>query len=746
MNALDEVIDYLHKKIDKTNLNNPKSNIGAKLVKSSPVWKEKLDTMVLRAFQVIQMRFTRSNFTTQPGETGLTYVSTSVAKAVGPLIRRHPLTPQDQLAVGDLIIEGFVYHGFAEIETPPRFSREGYKLCVCPKWEELHMTREQVKRVIIASYAEPIPTISVPIQSIHGDNHQIHKLHQHVFDSEAAYVKAIDNLQSVAWCINERVLDTYLKTPIPYRDPDTLTKREQTQETSKRMERRFVIEKAKALNEEDKFYQAFDVDYRGRIYNIEPFLNYQSNDLAKGLLLFKEAKPITEEGEFWLAVHTAVSYNETFSINEIPEWCEVDYATYLREEGLEDISVDKMTLKDRAQWTYQNANRIIEWAETDSIQRDAEKPIVFLACCYEWDIVEKIGLTCLPVAIDGSNNGWQHLGAISKDVQTGELVGLVPVKIQKDFYVQTAKKLIDLTTAEKQANILESMPMKHIRKGISKRGSMTRAYSAGSNKISLNMYDDCESEKFHKKYNIKLADCKYFAKKLVDAIEVVCPGPLQTMKYLQDLALYEIGKYEAGGPGGSKRYIEVRNRRRELLREPEKTDEDLEEINSLSKELEEYSFGLTYGNGADYITWTTPSGFVAQYEKFTTSELKVRARINGKQIKHVLSAPTNRTDTHGFMCGISPNYIHSMDAAHMALVVAEWDGDFGAVHDSFSTHASDVGNLLKLTKKVFINMYDHDNYFNTIRQQITGGNDDIVQPELGELNIKEIEDSDYFFA
>ena len=43
-------------------------------------------------------------------------------------------------------------------------------------------------------------------------------------------------------------------------------------------------------------------------------------------------------------------------------------------------------------------------------------------------------------------------------------------------------------------------------------------------------------------------------------------------------------------------------------------------------------------------------------------------------------------------------------------------------------------------------MYDHDNYFNTIRQQITGGNDDIVQPELGELNIKEIEDSDYFFA
>ena len=48
----------------------------------------------------------------------------------------------------------------------------------------------------------------------------------------------------------------------------------------------------------------------------------------------------------------------------------------------------------------------------------------------------------LPIPIDGSNNGWQHLAAISKDKKAGELVGLVKTDIPKDFYVQTAKALI----------------------------------------------------------------------------------------------------------------------------------------------------------------------------------------------------------------------------------------------------------------------------------------------------------------
>ena len=42
-------------------------------------------------------------------------------------------------------------------------------------------------------------------------------------------------------------------------------------------------------------------------------------------------------------------------------------------------------------------------------------------------------ITYLPIPIDGSNNGWQHLCAMSKDKEAGELVGIVPQDIQKIF-------------------------------------------------------------------------------------------------------------------------------------------------------------------------------------------------------------------------------------------------------------------------------------------------------------------------
>ena len=43
-------------------------------------------------------------------------------------------------------------------------------------------------------------------------------------------------------------------------------------------------------------------------------------------------------------------------------------------------------------------------------------------------------------------------------------------------------------------------------------------------------------------------------------------------------------------------------------------------------------------------------------------------------------------------------------------------------------------------------MYDYDNYFEVIRNFITDAEDDVEQPTLGTLDIKEIENSDYFFA
>ena len=473
---------------------------------------------------------------------------------------------------------------------------------------------------------------------------------------------------------------------------------------------------------------------------------------------------MTDEGLFWLAVHTACSFNQSYKIDEIPDWCTTDYVTYLETEKLEDISVDKMTLEDRVEWTNRNMDTIIEYGETHKLV-ECEKPISYLACCieiYDYTVAKRknqLFLTRLPIPVDGSNNGWQHLAAMSKDSQAGELVGLTPQEIQQDFYVQTGKRLHTHITDQGIARIISQMPMKCIRKGISKRGSMTKAYSAGAKAIAKNMWNDCRTAGYDRDYGLEEGHCLLLATALDNAIADVCTGPLQTMRYLQDIAAFELGKHEifssiTGKKAGTE-YRDAVGRRRNIFHKKFKTEDDLTELNDITLLLKSYEHRLVYGNGSKYLTWTTPSGFTVKYRKYRNYDLGVKASIRGYTKYHKtgrvnlkIKVQTDNPEVKGFMSGIAPNFVHSMDAAHMALVIDQWNGDFGAVHDSFSTHACDVEHLIGLTKRTFIDMYDVDNFYNYIEDQLITdkANLEIVQPELGDLNIEEIEDSDYFFA
>jgi DNA-directed RNA polymerase len=101
-----------------------------------------------------------------------------------------------------------------------------------------------------------------------------------------------------------------------------------------------------------------------------------------------------------------------------------------------------------------------------------------------------------------------------------------------------------------------------------------------------------------------------------------------------------------------------------------------------------------------------------------------------------------------FASGCSPNFVHSMDAAHMAKVIQSFNGDFGAIHDSFSTHACDVNKLIDHTKWQFAMIYNSENFFTVIENMLleTREGYTLKQPELGTLDISEILSSDYFFC
>jgi DNA-directed RNA polymerase len=105
---------------------------------------------------------------------------------------------------------------------------------------------------------------------------------------------------------------------------------------------------------------------------------------------------------------------------------------------------------------------------------------------------------------------------------------------------------------------------------------------------------------------------------------------------------------------------------------------------------------------------------------------------------------------HELASGISPNVVHSFDAAHMALVMCtlkdSGNKSFGAIHDSFSVHACDVDELVEVTKDEFIRIYEGD-VLDDLKAQITLGDMrcQITQPKRGNLDLEDIRGSDYFF-
>ena len=455
------------------------------------------------------------------------------------------------------------------------------------------------------------------------------------------------------------------------------------------------------------FYQSMYLDYRGRIYNREPYFSYQSNDLARAHFLFSEEKEMTQKGAEYTFIHAATSYNQTYKIDQLPteKWLTLDYIKQLAKDGLVDISVDKMGVLDKHNWTVENIETILDVA-TDPIKHKeywmaAEKPWVFLSLCYEIGGIVGSALSdepyysSMPISIDGVNNGTQHLAAMSLDEKAGELVGLIPMQIPKDFYLVMGKKILEINKTTTIGSKLQHIPMKLIRKGISKRGSMTRAYDAGARKIGEIIYQDSYDAGITSRYNITRTDSKALGKDLVAAYDSVCHGPVDIKKYLQQLVKHKLNTMNAKD-----------------------------------------------------ISWETPSGFPVLTQKWVARKKVYQGSLQGKQISHVYLEVTDKPALAEHLSAIGANWVHSYDASHMSLVINKLGlASFGAIHDSFSVHACDVEELIYVTKSEFIKMYAKD-IFADMREELIWNdqNFDTNTPTVGKLILEDIYGSDFFFC
>lgn len=502
---------------------------------------------------------------------------------------------------------------------------------------------------------------------------------------------AIHVLQETAWRVNKRVLAVVRRAmhedagmaglPVVYtesfaapdataEDPEALKKWKREENARYRANIRRASQVKAALRvqrialeyaEFERFYFPHMMDFRGRKYPIPVGLQPQGDDRARGLLELADGLPITAENEGgdWLAVHLASAWGH-----------------------------DKWTYAERIAWTHANEDlfrRIAadpfastEWAVTSGPHK-VDKPWVALAAIFDWVDYLDTGeghLSHIPVSLDGTCNGIQHLAAMTRDAGLGDHVNLLPAESPRDIYKHVAVLVQALLEQAEQDGGLSSehasfwlnLCGRNVPRSLTKRQVMvlpyggtrdsyftyTRKWLDDNDPTSTASMEQEEATAVLKERSLRIA---YMTNLLWGVVNEVASGAMEVMHWLQKTAKHAT---EANQP----------------------------------------------------IFWVTPSGFPVRHFYGRQLDRQVKIQLDGTRYDLKLRTTTKELDIKSQLQGIAPNFVHSLDAAALtktiSLCKAEGIVNITAVHDAYGTHAANMWRLYEHLRTGFVQVHSED--------------------------------------
>lgn len=547
--------------------------------------------------------------------------------------------------------------------------------------------------------------------------------------------KAVNALQNTGWGINTRVLEVAehlwrVGNPVaglppreniqlPEKPEDIETNEEGRKQwrmlakevhstnsalTQKRLNVESLLVMARKFASEEAFYFPHTMDFRGRVYAMAHSggLNPQGTDMAKGLLQFAEGVALTEPRHVaWLAVHVANCWGVT-----------------------------KVSLDDRIAWVYENEQQILQWAKAPLsdlgwTQADGgDGAWQFLAACMDWLGYTRHGLgyvSRLPVRVDGTCNGLQHLSALLRDSKGGKATNLIPAEVPQDIYREVAdivtRRLQQIAVGHDQRADLAKLWLKltngAVPRDLTKRSVMILPY--GGTMLACRKYiedwlnkadpraevitrEETEGKKEGEKSNLRVQALTLITELVWSSIKEVVVAADVAFRWIKEAAKQAA---TSGKP----------------------------------------------------LVWETPSGFPVFhfYADHPTKKVKINTEATTIQL-HVPS-PSNKLLTKDQLSGVAPNFVHSMDAsaAHLFLCGCVDNGltSVTTIHDSYGTHAARMDDLAAILREAFVGMYQEFDPMEDFRgaclkvapieAQIPG------VPPKGDLRIEEVLGSSYFF-
>jgi DNA-directed RNA polymerase len=438
---------------------------------------------------------------------------------------------------------------------------------------------------------------------------------------------------------------------------------------------------AREMRERPAIWFPHFLDFRMRFYPMVQGLHPQCDDAGKSLLEFADGQPLGERGLHWLAVRLANTYGQ-----------------------------DKLPLKQRVEWVKDHHREIIDsandpldgqrfWADTD------EEPWGFLATAREWAAAHVLTdpgdyVSHLPVQLDGSCNGLQHLSAMGRDPIGAVATNVAANTERQDIYAQIAAVVSRLVSDDAVAgNPLAHQWVGRIGRKVVKRSVMTTPYGVTDRGIAEQLMQDGHTEGMDERAKA----ATYLKDRIVVALDETVVSAKSIMTWVQELAssLADIDRpFQFTTPTGNviqQSYYHL-NRRR----------------------------------------LTTLAGDLVLWDEDKRGGLQAR--------KQSLAA--------------APNLIHAFDASHMTRTINAYAAEvghertsFSMIHDSYGVHASGVDRMARVLREQFVGIYQ-DNWLDRVQQEVEAYSltpsgylphySDYVQ--LGDFDVSEVLRSEFFFA
>lgn len=521
-------------------------------------------------------------------------------------------------------------------------------------------------------------------------------------------LEALNHIQAVAWKINTPVLEKIRQLrdnhvvvsklvnidpePIPekpedidtneearkrYRKEAALAYRANNETLTQRLQIHLLLAVSEKYKDHERFYFPQHLDFRGRVYPISGFLTTQGSELVKSMLLFADGKPITCEAEAnWLAVHGANCWGE-----------------------------DKVAFEDRIEFINVMTPLIIEIAEGRSNEwMEAGDPFLFYAFCLEWAAFKREGfgfVTHLPVSVDGSNNGSQILGLLTRDADICTATNVLPTEKPHDIYKEVADKVQELVDALDQADPVVRNIQNYVKidRSLVKKQVMTKPYSATL--TSCRVYTKERLAEQLLKCPVKFTDAEIremvmlLAKLIMQAMDIRMAGPSRCMQWLQ-------------------------------------------------------ACGKVIMKNSKTIDWITPLGLPVRQWYANTKPFLVSTHVFGK-IRIRMREQLQTANKYKAFNGISPNFVHSLDAAALQLTTLTCKklgiNNLLCIHDSFGTLAADVEGLQAAIRHSYATIFSEDilqNLKSFWEERYNVSLPDV--PQYGTAIVRDLLGSEYFFA